>query len=195
MVNVSNNGMRWVWVYLVRAINAIYTIRTIVCVCWDAARNGKLPTISSLSTLGYVFALLRFSILIRKTLYGLFGCCWLLCLFSFRFWCVINAHRKFQQHHDTNKRRSASSMLWLGSARWMNKISWPRSMQNGESSFVCLSLCLSVRLSSCLRISVYFFGLLISAVALNLGIWMTSCPRLNYGKINRPISIIFPAKG
>lgn len=67
--------MRWVWVYLVRAINAIYTIRTIVCVRWDAARNGKLPTISSLSTLGYVFALLRFSILIRKTLYGLFGCC------------------------------------------------------------------------------------------------------------------------
>lgn len=130
--------------------------RSVLYVCWDAARNGKLPTISSLSTLGYVFALLRFSILIRKTLYGLFGCCWLLCLFSFRFWCVINAHRKFQQHHDTNKRRSASSMLWLGSARWMNKISWPRSMQNGESSFVCLSLCLSVRLSSCLRISVYF---------------------------------------
>lgn len=53
MVNVSNNAMPWVYL-------AIYTIRCVyvlcACVGWAAVCNGKLPTISSLSTLGCVFA-------------------------------------------------------------------------------------------------------------------------------------------
>lgn len=169
--------------YLVRAINAIYTIRTIVCVCVCV----RMLRVTANCQLFRAYRLYRIRILIRKTVYGLFGCC----LFSFRFWCVINAHRKFQQHHDTNKRRSASSMLWLGSMNEQNQL----AAQHAEwRKFFCLS----VSLSACLAVFGFLFIFLVYWFLLwrrFLGIRMTSCPRLNYENINRPISIIFLSKG
>lgn len=197
MLNVSNNAMPWV--YLVRAINAIYTIRTMYVLVGLLCVTANCQLFRAYR-LWDAYLLLRFSILIRKTVYGCgsvrfgsagFG------LFSFRYWCVINAHRKFQQHITTQ----INAVRPLGSAR-LGSMNEPKSVGRAacrmEKVLLSVSLSLSppslsLSVSSCLRISVYF-SVYWFLLWHGFGVWMTSCNRVNYGQINRGI-LIFLCKG